>query len=502
MLREELHAWRGSIADLKGVPRFHIFSNATLDMIVAVMPRDADELRAVKGVGPAKIAEFGADILMMTSAAMARGETADPEFLQVLAEESLARAAAKPARVKKEKGGASALMPLVEDIDAEGNASAILSDATLQEVAKPAPDAMTVDAYLTKVNKTLEVTKARVQGEVVSVKEQGVAVYFALKDPQANATLSAFMWQRDYVNYNIKMEAGTEVIITGHSEIYKPSGRYAFRAHAVEYAGEGALKKAYDELQKKLAAEGLFAPERKRELKKYPRKIGLITSKTGAVIHDFTNNLGAFGYQVHLVDSRVEGVAAVQDLLEAFEKMRTQDLDCLVIVRGGGSLESLQAFNNEQVVRAIAQFPVPTICAIGHDQDVPLAQYASDYAPSTPTAATVILNASWLEVTQLLARHHEKIRYELARVREETSRIIERFMAHARTLGSHLRTQKDHLYRIGKTLDAHDPLRQLARGYSIVRNQDGGILRSVKDVPPGTQVDIRLADGMVSAKII
>ncbi len=502
MLQDELYRWRGAQADAKGVPRFHIFSNATLAMIAAVMPRDADELRAVKGVGPTKIAQFGVDILAMTSAALARGEAADPDFLAVLAEESLARVAAKPARVKKEKGGASALIPLVEDIDDAGNVSAVLSDAVLEDAEKPAPEAMEVDAYLTKVNRTLEVTKARVIGEVTSMKEQGIAVYFTIKDTAKNATLSAFMWQRDFVRYDVSLEQGATVIITGHSEIYKPSGRYAFRAHAVEYAGEGALKKAYDALKKQLDTEGLFALERKRELKKYPRKIGLITSKTGAVIHDFTNNLGAFGYQVQFVDSRVEGVAAVGDLLEALEKMRSQSLDCLVVVRGGGSLESLQAFNNEKVVRAIAAFPVPTICAIGHDQDVPLAQLVSDYAPSTPTAATVILNTSWLAVAELLSRHAQEIRHELTRLQEGSYRILETFTAHARSLGTHLRTTKEYLTNIAKTLDVHDPLRQLARGYSIVRNQEGALIRSVHDAQIGTNIDIRLTDGTVQAKII
>lgn len=499
MLKEDLQQWRSVQADLKGVPRFHILTNATLDMLVAVMPRDAAELLAVKGIGPAKVSEYGADILSMTSSAIGRGETADQEFLAVIAEAQLARAAAKPARVKKEKN-TSALMPLVEDIDEDGNIAQSASEHVIVKGA--AVEAMTVDAYLTKVNKTLEVTKAHVQGEVVSAKEQGMAVYFTLKDPKANATLSAFMWQRDYLQYNIKLEAGTEVIITGHSEIYKPSGRYAFRAHAVEYAGEGALKKAYDALQKQLASEGLFAPERKRELKKYPRKIGLITSKTGAVIHDFMNNLGTFGYEVSFVDSRVEGVAAITDLLDALEKMRTKDLDCLVIVRGGGSLESLQAFNNEKVVRAIAQFPVPTICAIGHDQDVPLAQLVADYAPSTPTAATVILNTSWLAVAELLTRHAQKIRLELTRVQESSYRILETFTSHARSLSTHLRGAKDTLTRIATVLDAYNPLRQLARGYSIVRNQEGGILRSVKTVSSGTHIQIQVTDGSIQAKVI
>ena len=159
--------------------------------------------------------------------------------------------------------------------------------------------------------------------------------------------------------------------------------------------GEGALKKAYDKLKQKLEKEGLFSSEKKKPIPEFPQRIGLITSETGAVIHDFLNNLGKYGYQISFVNSRVEGQIAVQGLLLAITYFSGKEIDVLVIIRGGGSLESLQAFNNEALVRKIADFKIPVICGIGHDKDVSLASLAADKAVSTPTAVTALLNRAW-----------------------------------------------------------------------------------------------------------
>ncbi|MCX6791349.1 MAG: exodeoxyribonuclease VII large subunit, partial [Candidatus Gribaldobacteria bacterium] len=176
---------------------------------------------------------------------------------------------------------------------------------------------------------------------------------------------------------------------------YTANGKFSFVAKTVELKGEGALKKAYDELKNKLEQEGIFDAETKKALPEFPRKIGVITSKQGAVIHDLLNNLGKFGFQIKMADSRVEGQEALGDLLSAIKTMSKQDIDLLVLMRGGGSLESLQPFNNEALIRAIVDFKVPIIVAIGHDKDVPLLALAADFAPSTPTAVTIALNKSW-----------------------------------------------------------------------------------------------------------
>jgi exodeoxyribonuclease VII large subunit len=365
-----------------------------------------------------------------------------------------------------------------------------------------------------------------------------------IKDSRDESVMNVFMWTSDYTLAGIEIAEGLEVIVEGKSEIYKPSGRFNFRAHSIELVGEGAHKKAYDALKKKLDAEGVFTVERKRTLPEYPERIGLITSKTGAVIHDFLNNLGKFGFNVRLTDARVEGASAIRDILAAITYFKDQPIDVLVIVRGGGSLESLQAFNNELVVRAIAEFPKPVLCAIGHDKDVPLAQLAADYAPSTPTACTAILNHSWetaagelniieRDLVRQLGDRFWEIRSELQNAQTDLSENFAKLFMIFRTASESVRAyvpmldaallqaKKDSeetirqasaryntalqamsetLKRFGVELETHNPLRQLKLGYSIL-SQGGKVLRSISGRREGEHFEARLSDGIINGII-
>ncbi|MEK7117998.1 MAG: exodeoxyribonuclease VII large subunit, partial [Patescibacteria group bacterium] len=311
-LRQTLYTWRDNEAVKRGVEFFRILPNNTLDEIVRSLPRTKDELIAIKGIKDAKYREFGKIILAMVDEHMTATKVAP-----------------------KDRGIQGDTFPS-------------------QEVTLDTREtAYSVSTYLNIVNRELYRLHARVKGEVTSAKLQGSALYLGLKDADDESALSVFMWARDYALSGLELVEGMEVVVEGRSEIYKPSGRFNFRAETIELVGEGALKKAYDALKKKLDGEGLFAPEKKRPLTEYPEHVGLITSKQGAVIHDFLNNLGKFGFKVRFMDSRVEGAVAVKDILAAVVYFSTQPIDTLVIIRGGGSLESLQAFNNERVVRAI-----------------------------------------------------------------------------------------------------------------------------------------------------
>jgi exodeoxyribonuclease VII large subunit len=214
-------------------------------------------------------------------------------------------------------------------------------------------DYVTIDEYLDGVNAGLLAMHARIIGEVTEIQLYPGRSYlfFKIKDKDAQASMSCFMWQRDYAVSGVKLEEGLEVILSGAPNIYKPAGRLSFHTKTVELVGEGALKKAYDELKVRLEKEGMFAQSRKRALPEFPQKIGLITSKDGAAIGDFQMNLGRFGYKVTMVDSRVEGQLAVAELISAIRTLRTKDIEILVLVRGGGSLESLLPFNNEALAR-------------------------------------------------------------------------------------------------------------------------------------------------------
>ncbi|MEK7089254.1 MAG: exodeoxyribonuclease VII large subunit [Patescibacteria group bacterium] len=253
-------------------------------------------------------------------------------------------------------------------------------------------------------------------------------------------------------------------------------------------------------MKKRLTAEGIFAPERKRAIPMLPRRIGVVTSKEGAVIHDFINNLGKFGYEVMLVDSRVEGQQAVGPLLGAIRALKEKDIEVLVIIRGGGSLESLQAFNNEMLVRELASFPVPVIAGIGHDQDMPLVALMADAMTSTPTAVAHLLNRSWEDAYQrvrqfasVLTRVDDRIR----RIRVDMDLALRTVVDRTTEMFSRA---KERLAYAEKTMVLHSPERQLALGYSIARKH-GKVIRSIEGIMEGDEISIRFSDGEANARV-
>jgi len=506
-LRQVLHAWRDHEAAKKGVELFRVLANSSIDEIIRLMPSTKEELVSVKGIKEAKFAQYGKTILAMVA----------------------------------EHGGKTKESPLSAPSDAMKKIEEMLPVTRKEQVERTI---FTVSSYLDEVNRSLWRLNAPVKGEITSFKSQGNASYFTLKDDDDGSTLSVFMWANDLAMSGIELSDGLEVVVVGRSEIYKPSGRYNFRAESIELVGEGALQLAYTKLRLRLEAEGLFALEKKRSLDGHPIKIGLVTSRSGAVIHDFLSNLGKHGFQITFVDSRVEGTGAIKEILAALDYLQKRDIEVLVVIRGGGSLESMQAFNNELVVRRIAEFPVPTICAIGHDKDVPLAQLASDYAPSTPTATTQILNESWRlsrhelallsrELSTHFSNNLQTFRDDVRKYRERIIDTYEKIIAPQRLLMSgfsdllsqiarSLSEKKDELQYIHRTLveqfrqnlrsmeqvqhltekllKQHDPIRQLKMGYSILMSS-GRTVRSVKDLQIGANFEARMADGILVAEI-
>lgn len=288
------------------------------------------------------------------------------------------------------------------------------------------PEAISVADFLATINASLTAHSGRIEGEVTSVKKTyPTAVYFTIKDVEQNALLDCIIWRTVYAQNGVDIEVGDKIVVTGTPEIYAPRGSFSLKVRTIEYAGEGALKKEYDELKKKLTTDGLLAIERKRELPEYPQKIGVITSRSGVVIEDFNSNLGRYGFKTTMVDSRVEGKDAIHEILAAIKTLAKQDIDVLVIMRGGGSWESLQAFNTESVVRAIAEFKCPVLTGIGHDVDVTLAELVADVGASTPTAVAEKLNESWDTLTVSIGSAEAKILGEYKQILVVTSRLIE-----------------------------------------------------------------------------
>lgn len=384
----------------------------------------------------------------------------------------------------------------------------------------PEKDHVTVSQYLDKLNTTLKGEKAKILGEVSGMQlHQSGHLYFSLLDKADRSKIDCVLWKSKYDIYGKIVQNGTEVLVTVVPNIYKPWGKLSAQVEVVELVGEGALQVAYEKIKKKLELEGLFAEERKRPLPQYPHKIGVITSKSGAVINDFLTNIGKFGYEILFVDSKVEGAEATPDLLSAVETLRDKDLDVLVIMRGGGSLESFQAFNNETLIRAVSTFPVPVLTGIGHDKDLPLMSMMSDKNVSTPTAVANLLNSSWIEALYNLNLYQEKILSSFGQLidvfkkAEDTllrgvDKIENALVRYSDQIGNFTKdilfgfeniTSEitENLKNSEKLIEFSSPERLLKHGYSIVRS-GGRIVKSKKDVSKGDDLDITLTDGIIN----
>jgi exodeoxyribonuclease VII large subunit len=403
----------------------------------------------------------------------------------------------------------------------------------------------TVSDYIKILNQGLKEFEAKIVGEVgeVQISAKG-HVYFSLKDEKDGSVIKCIIWKYNYFLYNVKLKEGVKIISSGHPQVYGPTVRLYFISNVFEYAGEGTLKKEYEKLKEKLAKEGLFKEEKKRKIPFLPKRIGVITSLKGAVIADFSNNLDKFGFKIKMIDSRVEGQEAVKDLLSSIRTFKDKNIDVLVIMRGGGSLESMMAFNNENLVREVSNFPVPVISGIGHHKDVPLTALASDASVSTPTAAANIINRSWEEAVISLKENKENtfnffkenlessknlLEESLEAVKSVKDLIFKKYGEIETNLNISFKSFKNILYNENKVLNnslinvfnkfrysifslreklkysekiiyLRDPKTQLRMGYSIVKNKEG-LIRSTKKVKIGESLDVFVIDGKINSKV-
>src|SRR5688572_6280979 len=227
-----------------------------------------------------------------------------------------------------------------------------------------------------------------VQGEISNLSRPASGhVYFTLKD--ANASLKSVMWKTSAMRLSLPLRDGLEVEVHGRIGVYEVSGQYQLYADQIRPVGEGALYQEFMRLRAMLEAEGIFDPERKRPIPGLPRKIGIVTSATGAALRDMLNTLRRRLplVEVILAASPVQGTEAPAALVKSIQALALQSPDVILLARGGGSIEDLWAFNDERVVRAVAASPIPIICGVGHETDVTLCDFAADLRAPTPTAA-------------------------------------------------------------------------------------------------------------------
>jgi exodeoxyribonuclease VII large subunit len=296
------------------------------------------------------------------------------------------------------------------------------------------------------------------------------------------------------------------VTISGELANFRVSkNRWVYFDLKDEPVGEGAIKRAAELLQLKLQAEGLFDPSRKRALPYPPTRIGLVASKESAAYVDFIKVLGArwSGLDITLIDVQVQGEPAPAQIVAAIAQLNqlAEPPEVLVITRGGGSAEDMAAFSSEQVTRAVASSRIPTLVAIGHERDVCLAELAADQRASTPSNAAELLVPDRMQVLSDLSRLQRQLGNELRRVISEDKAGYDQALKQLqRGITELLQREAAALQRQRKLLEVLHPASALKRGYALIRHE-AKLVRSVRDLPIGSAVELELSDGRAQALI-
>ena len=378
-----------------------------------------------------------------------------------------------------------------------------------------------------------------VEGEISNFKSHSSGHwYFTLKD--SNAQLRAKCFRSTNTRIRFRPTDGLHVRARGKLSLYAPRGEYELVVDALDPVGAGALRIAFEQLRDRLNAEGLFAKELKRPLPVLPRRVGIVTSPTGAAIRDILNVISRRTRTVHVLFSpaRVQGDLAGPDIARAIQFInryheralaegRTGDLvDVLIVGRGGGSTEDLWAFNQEEVARAIRKSVIPVISAVGHETDFTIADFVADFRAATPSAAAEIVAAREDQICSALDNLGRQLvrltRYQVVNLR---ARVQEQALSHAfhevksrlttarrryeaassachASIDEKLQDGRERLALAAASLDALSPLGVLQRGYAIAQDASGKLVRDAASVNAGDEVSVRLAKGKLNTRVL
>lgn len=327
--------------------------------------------------------------------------------------------------------------------------------------------------------------------------------YFTLRDDASQ--IRCVMWRDEARRLPTAPTEGMEIRALGRLTLYESRGEFQLVVTSLEGKGEGLWKLAMDRLRTKLQAEGLTAPARKRPLPRVPRAIGLVTSSSGAVLHDIVTVVRRRAPWTRLIlcGCRVQGEGAAQEIADAIRLFgRSGVADVLIVGRGGGSVEDLWAFNEEAVARAIAESPIPVISAVGHETDVTIADLVADLRAPTPSAAA---EAAVPDV-RVLARDLAKLEGRMSgavQARASDARSEMAGLADSITRGAErwLSRRRDRVHSLGQRLHALSPLAAFDRGFGLPVSAEGRILRRKEEFAPGMPFELRVRDGVVPARV-
>jgi exodeoxyribonuclease VII large subunit len=379
-----------------------------------------------------------------------------------------------------------------------------------------------------KMDSDALLNQVAVKGEISNYKRYPSGHhYFTLKDE--NAALKAVMFKGNAMRLRFQPENGMKVIAMGKISVFPRDGAYQLYCTAMAVDGVGDLYAAFEQLKKKLAAEGLFDPAHKKPLPKFPGTIGIITSSAGAAVHDMLRILKK-RYpltKVVLLPVRVQGVEAPGEIAAAIGYANYHNLaDLLIVGRGGGSIEDLWAFNDERVAHAIYQSRIPVISAVGHEPDVTISDYVADLRAATPSNAAELAVPDQEALSQTLdtmsaamatalnrqisaAARHLNVLSQSAALQSPVGYLEKKqqdvnFLTNRLTAAQNQIISRSNQRYIALTakLDAMSPLKVLTRGYSMAQNSGGDVVTSVSQVELGERITVSLKDGQLSATVM
>jgi len=366
-----------------------------------------------------------------------------------------------------------------------------------------------------------------VKGEISNFKHhQSGHMYFTLKD--SSSAMSCVMFRHAAGTLDFRLEDGMEVIVSGYVSVYEKSGRYQLYASSMMSDGEGALYRKFEELKKKLALEGLFDEEHKKEIPYLPEKIGVVTSKTGAVIKDIINVLDRRFplYNLELYPSHVQGKGAENEIAAGIRYFnRKKEAEVIIIARGGGSIEDLWPFNEEILARTIYESEIPVISAVGHETDFTIADFVADRRAPTPSAAAEIAVPELSQLVKSLGDAREridnavrkilsdlKLRLDALSARPVLSRpgeiynlaemSVDRLSERMVSAAGRLLERKDSSFRtFSAKLELLSPLATISRGYAVLSDDKGCVITGVGNVGVDDEIKALLKDGVLECSV-
>jgi exodeoxyribonuclease VII large subunit len=380
------------------------------------------------------------------------------------------------------------------------------------------------------IKKTMDndfiLNNSHVKGEISNLKLHSSGhMYFSLKD--AYSKINCVMFRGSVSNLKMIPENGMNVVVKGKISVYEKEGSYQLYCDNMELEGMGELYVAFEKLKGKLEAEGMFLDSHKRELPKYVKKVGVVTSPTGAAIQDIINvaRRRNKGVDILIYPARVQGVNASNELIRGIKYMNKTDVDVIILARGGGSIEELWAFNDEELAYAVFNSEIPVITGVGHETDFTIVDFVSDRRASTPSQACEIAVFDTGEINSRLSYMRNSLdkmiikrladsrnRIDLLRNRIEFSnpsvRIVNEYAkvddfraSLDRGIKLRLSKEKDKLGTLNALLQANSPLKVLNKGYSIIEDENKNIISSVDELGKDGIVSITVKDGRVKAEL-